>query len=176
MVFVLIAASTGTTILGFVTLLLLAAVLAWIFWRLVTRPRRHKPSDGFGSEIVVMSDREWHGDPHPNPKFGSGNRWYITGMYDVLLDGRKAGALPARGRVVLSCNSGPHRVRVGQLWASSPTLEVRVEDGETIMLQADMADRDRSFLYRMGTMLFRPGRFLSLWVVPNGEPSREAGE
>lgn len=121
-------------------------------------------------EIVVMSDRKWLGDPRGSPQYGSG-------MYDVLLDGRKVGQLAPRDRVVLPCDSGSHRVRVrGSAGGSSPPLEVQVGEGETVVLQADMADRNRSFLYRMATLVFHPGRFLSLRVVPNSEFSLEAGD
>lgn len=107
-------------------------------------------------ESVVISDRKWFGDPRGSPQLGSG-------MYEVLLDGRRAGV-----------TGGSHRVRVRQGLGSSPTLEVRVADGEAAVLQADMADRDRSFLYRMATYMFHSGRFLSLRIVPDREP--EAGE
>lgn len=117
-----------------------------------------------------MSDRKWFGDPRGSPQYGSG-------MYDVFLDGRKVGQLAPRDQVVLSCDSGSHRVRVrGAAGGSSPLLEVQVGDGETVVLQADMADRDRSFLYRMATLVFHPGRFLSLQVVTSGEPSYGAGD
>ena len=95
-------------------------------------------------------------------------------MYEVLLDGRRAGVLPPRAESFFPVTGGSHRVRVRQGLGSSPTLEVRVEDGEAAVLQADMADRDRSFLYRMATYMFHSGRFLSLRIVPDREP--EAGE
>ena len=120
-------------------------------------------------EIVVMSDRKWFGDPRGSPQYGSG-------MYAVFLDGRKAAVLQPRGQVVLSCDGGAHRVQVRQGAGRSPTLEVQVAEGETVFLRADMADRDRSFLYRMGTYLFHAGRFLALRVVSSSESSRDASE
>ena len=39
-----------------------------------------------------------------------------------------------------------------------------------------MADRDRSFLYRMATYMFHSGRFLSLRIVPDRQLPPEAGE
>jgi diadenosine tetraphosphatase ApaH/serine/threonine PP2A family protein phosphatase len=99
--------------------------------------------EAMSGEIVVMSDRKWFGDPRGSPQYGSG-------MYAVFLDGRKAGVLPPRRRVVLTCDGGAHRVQVRQEPGRSPTLEVQVAD--------------------------HSGRFLSLWVVPSNEVSPEASK
>lgn len=38
----------------------------------------------------------------------------------------------------------------------------RVEEGDAVVLQADMQDRDCSALHRMATFIFRPGRFFTV--------------
>lgn len=103
-------------------------------------------------EIVFTSDRQWVGDP----RFGS---------YVMYLDGRRAGVLRPRDRVAIPCESGPHRIRVRQWYYLSPTLDVNVAENESVVVQADLQDRQRSFLRRMATLMFRPWRGLSLQVV-----------
>lgn len=109
------------------------------------------------SEIVVTSDRAWFGDPR-------------LGSYVVYVDGSRVGVLRPRGRVSSSVAAGSHRVRVRQWYYLSPTLDVAVGEHETVVLQADMRDRQRSVFRRMAAFMFQPWRSLVLRVVrTNGD-------
>jgi hypothetical protein len=102
--------------------------------------------------IVVATGRDWYGDPR-------------LGTFTVYLDGKKAGTLPPCGRLVVSCRSGRHVVRVRQWWYLSPRLEVEASGVSPLVLDADVSRRD-SLLRRLLTMMFVPWRGLSLAVAP----------
>jgi hypothetical protein len=106
--------------------------------------------------IVIATGRDWFGDPR-------------LGTFTVYLDGKKAGKLPPRGRLVLTCQSGKHVARIRQWWYLSPRVEVDVGEATSLVLDADVTHRG-SMARRALTMMFAPWRGLSLAVVPDVEP------
>jgi hypothetical protein len=105
--------------------------------------------------IVVATNRSWYLDPR-------------SGAFTVYLDGKKAGHVFPRGRLVLSCGSGKHLVRIRQGWYFSPPVEVDVAQAASLLLNADVTHRG-SVARRVLTLMFAPWRGLSLEVVSEVE-------
>lgn len=98
--------------------------------------------------IVVASHRKWFGDQR-------------LGTFTVSLDGSSAGKLLPDGAVDLTCDPGPHTVRIRQWWYRSEPTQVLVSADQAVSLNADI-HREGNALVRMARFLFTPSKALSL--------------
>lgn len=100
--------------------------------------------------IVIRTDREWFGDPR-------------LGTFTASVDRRRVGKLPPEGHVEMCCVPGSHVVRIRQWWYRSPSVEVRVSPGESVLLMADIPRTGSAFI-RFFRLLLTPSKALTLVV------------
>lgn len=104
-------------------------------------------------KVVVFQDRDW---AITDPRLGA---------FVVSVDGnRPSGVAPVRGETSVEVPPGRHTVRIRQWWYRSPQVEVNIGPGQVVRLRADI-DRSVGVIRRMGRMLVRPFRSLTLEVV-----------
>src|SRR5580704_9722965 len=88
--------------------------------------------DGARTSIRFRSARRWLANPR-------------SGSFVAYLDGRRVGRLFPGESLTVNCEPGDHFVRIRQMWLTSPDLTVKVQEGSSCGVVADIP-RNRSVL------------------------------
>jgi hypothetical protein len=99
--------------------------------------------------LVVSQDRRWFGDPR-------------LGVFGVLVDGRRVGAVPVHDSLRVPVAAGEHAVRINQWrWFRSPAVVLDVQPGTEVALTADIPQA-LGFVRRFAKFMFSPSSALVL--------------
>jgi hypothetical protein len=89
--------------------------------------------------------------------------------YSVLVDSQESGSIRPGETLQLEVAAGPHSVQIAIDWARSPTLEIVVAGGETVLLRCAPNTAQSPLL---GATLGR-GKYVSLWHVEGPDADQD---